>query len=424
MSKDTKQWTVKYRPTLFRDYLGNSDMVERVTRLMQRNKLPRTILLQGERGTGKTSMARLLAKNLLCEQRDNGNACDSCPTCQQINRELIQGGTEPKHIDVCHYNITQMNSVNDATTIVQRIKQRTLQQRERVFILDEIQRASKEAQSTLLQIAEDPPKGVTLIVCTTNPEQLLKPLRSRFTPIQVSKPSKNELEKYLMQICRQENVSYTKEAIRLVVHKLQGNPRECINMVQYLSESDDLTRKVVEKELQIVSQETYKDYLTACKQGNISEIMRVLEKENIRQEIQYDEFIQNLGEYLVELLEMKSYVKTDMYSVEEAQSLRNQYQDIGEEELLEILKLLRPYAHIPNATNYVLVTLAIEIMDIYKEKRKQYEEEYSEQSAKKTFNAVGRKIKEAQPKREVAEVQADDFEDIFGTQTVEIEGIN
>lgn len=421
MSEETKQWTVKYRPKLFADYLGNHNMVDRVTGLLKKNKLPQTLLLQGERGTGKTSMARLLAKSILCEDLQQGKACEQCKTCKTLNKEFIYGGKVPKRYEIYSYNITQMNSVTDATAIVGRMNQRTLQQGKRIFILDEIQRASKEAQSTLLPIAEDPPAGVTIILCTTNPEQLLKPLRSRFTPLQVKPPTKQALSKYIEHICREEGVNFTKEAVKLLVHKLGANPRESINMVQYLAESGDLTRSAVETELEITKRETYYEYLIKCKKGNISEIVGLLEKENIRQEIHYDNFIQNLGEYLVELIELKAHVNLDLYSVEKSKNIRAEYEAIGEEKVLEILKILRPYAHIPNATNYLLVTLAIEIMDLYRVNHEELNEEQEGRNAKKAFNHVGRQIKDEQPKREVAEVTEGEFADIFGGQEVEID---
>ncbi|MFV1457290.1 AAA family ATPase, partial [Bacillus mycoides] len=138
-------WTRKYRPKLMEEYIGNDAMKGKIAKLLEVNKLPQMMLFKGSPGTGKTTMARLLAKALMCERPVNGKACGGCETCRRMDEDYIQTGKSPRGIPVMEYDITKMNKREDATNIVSRMQKRTLGDTKRVFILDEVQRATKEA---------------------------------------------------------------------------------------------------------------------------------------------------------------------------------------------------------------------------------------------------------------------------------------
>src|SRR5699024_7856124 len=156
-------WNRKYRSTDFESYIGNDTLKGQLQTLLKKDKLPHTLMFHGTAGSGKTSMARILAKSMMCETPVDGLACGECNTCKLLDEEFIQTGNQVHGIPIYNYDIASMSTVDDMSGIVERMRRG---RGERVYILDEIQESSTRAQNALLKIAEEPVEGLYIILCT------------------------------------------------------------------------------------------------------------------------------------------------------------------------------------------------------------------------------------------------------------------
>ena len=247
-------WNRKYRATNFGTYVGNSSLKGQLQTLLEKDKLPSTLMFHGSAGSGKTSMARILAKSMMCQDPQNGLACGVCSTCTLLDEEFIQTGNQVHGIPIYAYDIASMSSVDDMTDIVQRMRRG---RGKRIFILDEIQESSTRAQNALLKIAEEPTEGLHIVLCTTHPQKIERALKSRFTSFAVRKPTTEELVDHVSGICQQEGVNYSRSGMKLLVTKMNRVPRDTISRAETLGALGDITRRAVEDSLGVIDVETY-----------------------------------------------------------------------------------------------------------------------------------------------------------------------
>src|SRR5699024_7315623 len=150
------QWTQKYRPKSLDEYIGNEYMKKQLSMLIEHDKLPQTLMFFGEKGTGKTTIARLLVKNLMCENAVHGKACGKCSKCDKLDNTYITTVKVPKYTMIKEMKIVDIKGIADEKNIVQDMKKKVAFNKKRVFILDEMQQASKKAQSVFLKSIEEP----------------------------------------------------------------------------------------------------------------------------------------------------------------------------------------------------------------------------------------------------------------------------
>ena len=357
------QWTQKYRPKTLNEYIGNKFIKLQLTTLIERERVPQTIMFYGEKGTGKTTIARLLVKNLSCLTAKNGEACGECNNCKRLDDSYITTGKAPQNMYVKELNIADLRGVADAEVIVSDMKKSVGFNRKRIFILDEMQQASPEAQSAFLKIMEEPIPNLYVIMCTTHPDKITEALASRFKRFRVKRPKVTEIAGRLEFIARSEGVRYDKNALRIIANHHKNNPRESINQLEILAVTTeyDLTVKNVEEQLEMVSKGIFETFLQTCKSGNLNSLvvqMQKLENEGIS----VTDFVEGLGNYLVDLLKIRSGVNLELYTVEQMKDMRAFVKQFNEFDILTILKVLKGYSNIRHM-DFHLYGIAVEIME-------------------------------------------------------------
>lgn len=221
----------KYRPQTFDEVVGQKAIVQTLKNALKDNKIAHAYLFCGPRGTGKTSMARLFAKALNCQQ-GLGEQCNKCEDCLEI--------TQGRHPDVYEIDAASNSGVDNIRRLIEEVSYAPILGRYKVYIIDEVHSMSTSAFNALLKTLEEPPKNVIFILATTEPNKVLPTIMSRVQRFDFSKVSFSELVGLMERILDKENVSYEKEALEVIARISDGGVRDALsNLEQAISYSKD-----------------------------------------------------------------------------------------------------------------------------------------------------------------------------------------
>lgn len=217
----------KYRPSTIKGYIGNEKLKETVMSAVKSDNKPQSILLYGNSGCGKTTMARIIAKEYNCESPNENGACGVCVSCMAMDEYITTGSTDNianiKEIDVGSTGKTEVDAMLADLDIP------TFGDEWKVYIFDEIQKATDALQTRLLKIVEEPPENVLFMFCTTNPEKLYDTLKNRCQlKLHVQKPKLPELCGLLKNVCETEGVEYDNRGLELIVNRSELVIRESL----------------------------------------------------------------------------------------------------------------------------------------------------------------------------------------------------
>ena len=211
-----------YRPSTFEEVAGQEHIVRTLKNALATGKLAHAYLFAGPRGTGKTTMAKLLAKALNCDE-GIGCQCNECKNCK-----AIIDGTHP---DVLELDAASNNGVDEIRELIDKVKYGTILGRYKVYIIDEVHMLSTGAFNALLKTLEEPPEHVIFILATTEPHKILPTILSRCQRYDFTKLSDKDIKARLQAVLEKEGVAYNSEAIDIIISLADGGMRDALSIL-------------------------------------------------------------------------------------------------------------------------------------------------------------------------------------------------
>ena len=205
----------RYRPMTFHEVIGNEATKKALAGWMGKGeKRSRALLLTGPSGCCKTTTARILAMGLNCEKGDTVNPCCECESC----RDAMEG----RAMHISEYNMSALSRKDDADEIVSSMYNSSFTGRNSVYILDEVQSTSTSAQNLMLKMLENPPNNIYVILATTDPQKILKTVKTRCETYEFKNPGSDEIKKLLGSVVKQEMPEMTLDQRKEILEACRG----------------------------------------------------------------------------------------------------------------------------------------------------------------------------------------------------------
>lgn len=226
----------KYRPLTFDSVVGQHHIVSTLEHAITEGRLSHAYLFCGPRGTGKTTMARILAKALLCRnaeaaRADGASGCMPDGTCEEC--ELIAEGNHPDVYELDAASRTGVDNVREE--IINSVNFAPVRGKYKIYIIDEVHMLTTAAFNALLKTLEEPPAHVIFVLCTTDPQKILETILSRCQRFDFHRIGNEDIEHRLAYVCEQEGFDYDDEALAIVARHAKGGMRDALSTLEQLS---------------------------------------------------------------------------------------------------------------------------------------------------------------------------------------------
>lgn len=319
----------KLRPMTFETIIGQDAIVKALKNQVIHKRLNHAYLFFGIRGTGKTTAARILARAINCENPQQGNPCNECPTCKRV----LEGATSL----VIEWDAATHGLVDDIRDIEEYIRTKPRDGKYRVFIIDEIQEMKKSATNAFLKTLEEPPEYVVFILATTDLKHIPVTITSRCQRYDFKRIPKDLIISHMKEILESNGVHADDGALRRIAALSEGSMRDALSLldrVRALDPSKDITLEATLKALSRIDMSIYAECVQNFVEGKTSKNITVFDRA-LNSGVSEEQFLLDLLWYLKNIYLFKTLgtAEKDAFTEEAFGEVQRLAESITEEKL-------------------------------------------------------------------------------------------
>jgi len=287
----------KYRPQKFSDISRTNDIADIIANQVKSGKTAHAYLMVGPRGTGKTTLARVLAKSLNCTNlKKNGDPCDECSNCVSIRNGSF--------IDLIEIDAASNRGIDDIRDLKDKIRLAPTMGSNKVYIIDEVHMLTTEAFNALLKTLEEPPKKTTFILCTTEEHKVPATIKSRCQIFKLKRPTIKQIVSVLKDISKEESIDITDEDLSKIAEASMGDYRGACVLLEQVHDGDINVNAL----LNLSSKKKYVECVSHLLMSNAANALETI-SEVYEEGIDLYVWVGELLKYLRSMLFIKSGVK-------------------------------------------------------------------------------------------------------------------
>ncbi len=283
---------LKYRPKFFNEVIGQDFCVQALSNSITLNKIHNAYLFSGTRGVGKTTIARIFAKSLLCEKGISESPCGKCESCIGIDNN--------NNLDLIEIDAASRTKVEDTRVLMENVQYAPSSSRFKIYLIDEVHMLSTKSFNALLKTIEEPPEHVKFLLATTDPDKLPETVISRCLHFKLESISNETLTFHIEKTLTKENISFESNTPRLIADAARGSARDSMSILEQCISycNGDLTDKEISNLLGIIDQTIVDNIILALYSNSYESIHNLLENSEINN---YLRLLDNLIERIFQI---------------------------------------------------------------------------------------------------------------------------